>query len=214
MKVISLDIETKNLDISNLNFNNPKGWKVSCVCIYDPTNPEDFRNYRYGDLNEIPFKAETTLEIKSWKQLKEDLEIWYQSDYILITKNGLNFDLPIISKGIKSGGCGVKEVIQQFEDSDRHLDLQKYLEDCTQGIRFSLQNLIVAVLGANESKLMAADEAPLSWESGDYLSVYEYCDADAKYTHDVWDRARRKGSIQAIGKKDGEEQNCYVRVKW
>ena len=37
MKIIALDIETKNLDMSedNLTFEDPSGWQVSCVSIYD-----------------------------------------------------------------------------------------------------------------------------------------------------------------------------------
>ena len=55
---------------------------------------------------------------------------------------------------------------------------------------------------------MASSQAPLSWVAGDYLSVYEYCDADARYTYEVWEKARMKGSLQAIGTKDGIKQNC------
>ncbi len=37
MKIIGLDIETLNLDMDSegLEFDNPQGWKTSCVCIYD-----------------------------------------------------------------------------------------------------------------------------------------------------------------------------------
>ena len=36
-KIISLDIETTNLDIknNNISFNHPRGWEISCVCIYN-----------------------------------------------------------------------------------------------------------------------------------------------------------------------------------
>ena len=36
-RYIALDIETANLDMEaeGLQFGNPKGWKTSCVCLYD-----------------------------------------------------------------------------------------------------------------------------------------------------------------------------------
>lgn len=213
---IALDIETMNLDMKSegLSFDNPKGWTTSCVCIYDPTKSADLRNHRYGDTNRLPAHIVSDLNIKSWKQLKNDLASWFDKGYTLITKNGRQFDLPIISKGIRYGGCGVRKEIQQFENSHRHLDLQVYLEEVTDGIRFSLQSLISAILGPKESKLMAAEMAPLLWEAGDYLSVYEYCDYDARYTYEVWAKAKSLGSLQAIGYKEGIKQNCYVRIKW
>ena len=43
MKVISLDIETMNLNLrmENIRFGNPFGWKTSCACIYDGLNRVD-----------------------------------------------------------------------------------------------------------------------------------------------------------------------------
>ena len=33
-----LDIETKNVDISDLSFDNPKGWEISCICVVSEEN--------------------------------------------------------------------------------------------------------------------------------------------------------------------------------
>ena len=33
-----LDIETKNVDISELSFDNPKGWEISCICVVSESN--------------------------------------------------------------------------------------------------------------------------------------------------------------------------------
>ena len=38
MTVWALDIETKNEDISDLAFTNPKGWEISCICLYNSDN--------------------------------------------------------------------------------------------------------------------------------------------------------------------------------
>ena len=217
MDVIALDIETKNLDISNLDFNDPQGWNVACVSIFEaqstPITPT-FKGHRYATPADLKKREFEFLALSDFEQLNQQLEKWYQAGYTLITKNGYNFDLPIISKSEAEGGCGVGETLKKFETANRHLDLQKYLEDSTDGVRFSLQNLIKSVLGTQESKLMAADQAPQSWAVGDYMSVVEYCDADAEYTYKVWQKARQKGSLQCIGKKDGQEHNCVVKIKW
>ena len=53
MKVISLDIETMNLDLrmENIRFGNPFGWKTSCVCIYDGSEERGY--YYVLDKNKI-----------------------------------------------------------------------------------------------------------------------------------------------------------------
>ena len=214
-KTITLDIETKNLDISDLDFNNPVGWEGSGVCIYETTGYLQEDAHRFANPGDLDNRTYARLKLKGYEELKSDLEMWFNEGYLLITKNGYNFDLPIISKSIEDGGCGVGQILTQFEEEEKHLDLQKYLEDVTGGIRFSLQDLIHAVLGNNESKLMSADHAPKSWDMGDYLSVVEYCEADAEYTYKVWDVARRKGTLQCVGKlANGKEHNCLVKIKW
>ena len=35
MKIIYIDIETKNKFLSGLDFKKPEGWLISCFCIYD-----------------------------------------------------------------------------------------------------------------------------------------------------------------------------------
>ena len=48
MKVIALDIETKNLDMESegLDFGNPEGWKTSCVSIWDSSGKGGFLQLR------------------------------------------------------------------------------------------------------------------------------------------------------------------------
>ena len=211
MKVIALDIETKNLDMKaeGLDFNNPDGWKVSCVSIWHPTSGA----YNYAGKDYFGSMA------MSFEQLKDDLQTWFEDGYTLITKNGTNFDLPIISKSIADGGCGVKKIIKEYIEGDeiasRHLDLQTYLEDATFGVRFSLQTLIKSVLGTDESKLMEAKYAPQAWMDGNYAEVIHYCEEDARYTYEVWNVARTRGYIQASGKNsEGDYEECYVRISW
>ena len=56
MKVIALDIETKNLDMESegLDFGNPNGWETSCVSIWDSTGKGWF--YNYADVDELPYE--------------------------------------------------------------------------------------------------------------------------------------------------------------
>ena len=217
MKVIALDIETKNLDMKaeGLDFNNPDGWKVSCVSIWHPTSEA----YNYAQWETLPAEVMEKFTVMSFEQLKEDLQTWFDDGYTLITKNGTNFDLPIISKPIAEGGCGVEKIIKECiwgdEIASRHLDLQTYLEDATFGVRFSLQTLIKSVLGTDESKLMEAKFAPQAWAEGDYAEVIHYCEEDARYTYEVWNVARMRGYIQAPGKNsEGDYEECYIRINW
>ena len=217
MNVIALDIETKNLDMGaeGLDFGNPKGWEVSCVSIYHPTAGA----FNYAQWESLPAEVMEKFTVMSFQQLKEDLQTWWDDGYTLITKNGNNFDLPIISKPIADGGCGVGKIIKQYVDGDdlseRHLDLQTYLEDATFGVRFSLQTLIKSVLGADESKLMEAKFAPQAWAEGNYAEVIHYCEEDARYTYQVWRVARDRGFLQASGKNsEGNYEECYVRIRW
>ncbi len=213
MKVIALDIETKNLDMEaeGLEFSNPQGWETSCVSIWHPESG----SFNYAQWETLPADVMEKFTVMSFHQLNEDLQTWFDEGYLLLTKNGTNFDLPIISKPISEGGCGVGEILDDFIAEERHLDLQTYLEDATFGVRFSLQTLIKSVLGTDESKLMEAKFAPQEWAEGNYAEVIHYCEEDARYTYQVWKVARDRGFLQASGKNsEGNYEECYVRIRW
>ena len=227
MKIIGLDIETMNLDMAedNLDFDNPEGWKVSCVCIHDHhrdltyqymANPELVEGIKEDDL------------IYDWSFLGWDLEEWFYQGYTLVTKNGTTFDLPIASKEVSEGGCGVKTQIDNFlqppkiketrygdkEMPPKHIDICQYLRDVSDGYRFSLENLIKGCLGEQEGKLMPAVEAPKAWSKGKHREVLAYCCGDAKHTTEIFYFGRREGRILAVGKKEGEEKDMKVKVMW
>ncbi len=228
MKIIGLDIETLNLsmDADGLGFEDPTGWKTSCVCIHD-----HHRNLTYqyvADPTLVEDISEDDL-IYGWDFLAWDLEEWFYQGYTLITKNGTTFDLPIISKDIEDGGCGVEKQLNYFlnapttketkygekELPPRHVDICQYLREASEGYRFSLENLINACLGSEEGKLMPAAEAPKAWHNGEYRRVLAYCCGDAKHTTDIFFFGRREGRIKAIGRKEGEESQLReVRVGW
>jgi DNA polymerase elongation subunit (family B) len=227
MKIIGLDIETMNLDMvqDNLDFDNPEGWQVSCVCIHD--HHRDLTYQYMVDPSLIEDIQETDL-IYDWSFLGWDLEEWFYQGYTLVTKNGASFDLPIINKSIEDGGCGVKNQIENFlkapktketkygerELPPKHIDICKYLRDVSDGYRFSLENLIKGCLGESEGKLMPAAEAPKAWAIGDYRRVLAYCCGDAKHTTEIFYFGRREGRILAVGKKEDEEKDMKVKVMW
>lgn len=217
MKVIALDIETKNMDMSadGLEFDDPRGWLVSCVSVWD-AGVNHQPDYNYANLPEIPDSVRAEYRVESFSTLQHDLQEWFDKGYLLLTKNGRKFDLPIISKPISEGGCGVGEIVAEFDANSRHLDLQVWLEEATGGIRFSLQSLVKAVIGPHESKLMEAQFAPDEWNAGNYSEVIAYCAKDAELTYQVWEMARRKGSLQAEYKdpETGQYESCYVRISW
>lgn len=218
MKVISLDIETLNVDMDaeGLSFDNPKGWQTSCICIYD------FRNkgrYHYS-INALEINDRISdFEVYPFSFLFDDLEEWFYNGYTLVTHNGKAFDLPILRKTVEEGGADLSNVLELFSEEHeikgpRHIDTCAYLLEHSGGWRFSLQNLIKSLLGSKESKLMDGAEAPKAWANGEYERVLEYCMGDAFYTAQVFYHARRDGKIVAPARKNGIEDTIKVRVNW
>jgi hypothetical protein len=224
MKVIALDIETSNLDmdIDGLTFDDPTGWNTSCVAIHDHHRNGTFvyvRNPEELCLNE-------TENVFPFSFLASDLEEWFYSGYLLVTKNGSSFDLPIISKSVENGGCGEKvaKMLKLFTDAPtkreldigtfkdippRYIDICEYIRNST-GVRRSLQSLIQGTFGLSESKLMSAAEAPENWAAGEHQKVLDYCASDARYTADLFYFGRREGRIFA---RDTESYSDPIQIK-
>jgi hypothetical protein len=195
-KVICLDIETSNVSMKSegLYFGNPDGWKTSCVCIYDGyedkgyyyVNDPELIKQRYAEvMDDHPVKDSMFNHLFSFKDMLQMMEDFFNKGYTLITHNGNSFDLPILAKPIKSGGANLKDIIQRFKKNDRNLDTCAYLKEKT-GYRFRLQYLIKGIVGASSSKLMNASEAPIAWNSGNYLQVLGYCMCDSIFTYKVY----------------------------
>lgn len=228
MKIIALDIETINLDMDkdNLSFEDPSGWQTSCVCIHDHHRQQ---TYQYVADPLLIDDIQSDDLIYSWEFLAWDLEEWFYQGYTLITKNGTSFDLPIISKEIEEGGCGVATQLNYFLNAPttkitsygekdlppKHIDICLYLRNITEGYRFSLQNLIKGCLGKSKSKLMPAKQAPEEWDKKNYRKVLDYCCSDAQYTAQVYFYGRREGRIFGVGKNDeGDTKEMKVNVGW
>jgi len=191
----SLDIETKNVDISDLSFDNPKGWEISCICVVSEENDI----YTFSDVNEelledaiFRNRIETEPDfiwnnrpLNHFFQFLEDLIL--DKEHLVITKNGAKFDIPIIEEYLEMG------------ISINHYDIEKHIFE-QGGERYRLSELIHYHLGADEGKLLEAKYAPTLWNQGYYEVVIGYCIDDCYKTLQVYNDAQEKGYYCGIDK--------------
>ena len=195
-----LDIETSNVDISELSFDNPKGWEISCICVVSEENEiftfSDVRDelfeeaiFRHRIDNEPDF-IWNNRPLSHFFQFLEHL-IW-DDEHILITKNGAKFDLPIIEEYLSLSFEGIN-----------HYDIEKHIMD-ESGERYRLSELIHYHVGKEEGKLLEAKYAPTLWSQGYYEVVVGYCIDDCYKTMKVYDDARMRGFYSAIDRNGME----------
>ena len=120
---ISLDIETANLDMDaeGLKFDDPKGWETAVVCVhvapyFTVADPMDFIYVADNILEEVRSKCTTTMNqrIHPFSKFAGHLADWRDEGFMLLTHNGLGFDLPIIGKPVKEGGLGVASILESW----------------------------------------------------------------------------------------------------
>ena len=221
--LVALDIETKNLDMKTegLEFGNPEGWKTSCIALYEVpfgSEIESGRSHYYVHKDELPYvQAQidaqgSDIEVNPFSCLTIDLHRMWEEGYLLLTKNGLGFDLPIISKALEMGGADAEGVIATFETEGRHLDLEKILYDRSGGYRFSLAELVKSLV-PDDKKLMQASFAPVEWDARNYSEVLEYCLHDSYLTAKVYVGGQDK-NFWAYGKKDDLKVNFLLQTPW
>tara|TARA_R110001592_G_scaffold186991_4_gene431493 strand:- start:5769 stop:6386 length:618 start_codon:yes stop_codon:yes gene_type:complete len=195
-----LDIETSNVDISDLSFDNPNGWEISCICVVSEENEiftfSDVRDelfeeaiFRHRIDNEPDF-IWNNRPLNQFFQFLEHL-IW-DDEHLLITKNGAKFDIPIIEEYLKVSFEGIN-----------HYDIEKHIMD-ESGERYRLSELIHYHVGKEEGKLLEAKYAPTLWSQGYYEVVVGYCIDDCYKTMKVYDDARMKGFYSAIDRNGME----------
>ena len=191
-----LDIETNNVDISDLSFDDPKGWEISCICVVS----EDNEIYTFSDardelIEEAIFRNRINNEpdfiwnnrpLSHFFQFLEHL-LW-DEEHLVITKNGAKFDIPII-----------EEYLNVSFDGINHYDIEKHIMD-ESGERYRLSELIHYHIGKEEGKLLEAKYAPTLWSQGYYEVVVGYCIDDCYKTLQVYNDARMRGFYSAIDK--------------
>ena len=109
MRIISLDIETANVDMESegLQFNDPKGWRTAVVGIHNSYTGYDMVYVADSILEEVRLRCNLPYHrIHPFSILPYHLRKWRNEGYTLLTHNGLGFDLPIMSKSVKDGGVG------------------------------------------------------------------------------------------------------------
>lgn len=197
-----LDIETKNVDISDLSFDNPKGWEISCICVVSEENDlftfSDVRDELLEDAifrNRMEDEPDFIWNNRPLNQFFQFLEhlIW-DDEHLLITKNGAKFDIPIIEEYLKVSFKGIN-----------HYDIEKHIMD-ESGERYRLSELIHYHLGKEEGKLLEAKYAPTLWNQGYYEVVIGYCIDDCYKTLQVYNDAKMRGFYSAIDRHGVELQ--------
>ena len=184
-----LDIETKNVDISDLSFDDPKGWEISCICVVSEDNEiytfSDARDELIEDaifrnrINNEPDFIWNNRPLSHFFQFLEHL-LW-DEEHLVITKNGAKFDIPII-----------EEYLNVSFDGINHYDIEKHIMD-ESGERYRLSELIHYHIGKEEGKLLEAKYAPTLWSQGYYEVVVGYCIDDCYKTLQVYNDARMRG---------------------
>ena len=195
-----LDIETSNVDISDLSFDNPNGWEISCICVVSEENEIfTFSAVRDELFEEAIFRHRIDNEpdfiwnnrpLSHFHQFIEHL-MW-DDEHILITKNGAKFDLPIIEEYLSLSFEGIN-----------HYDIEKHIMD-ESGERYRLSELIHYHVGKEEGKLLEAKYAPTLWSQGYYEVVVGYCIDDCYKTMKVYDDAKMRGFYSAIDRNGME----------
>ena len=191
-----LDIETKNVDISDLSFDDPKGWEISCICVVSEDNEiytfSDARDELIEDaifrnrINNEPDFIWNNRPLSHFFQFLEHL-LW-DEEHLVITKNGAKFDIPII-----------EEYLNVSFDGINHYDIEKHIMD-ESGERYRLSELIHYHIGKEEGKLLEAKYSPTLWSQGYYEVVVGYCIDDCYKTLQVYNDARMRGFYSAIDK--------------
>tara|TARA_B100001094_G_scaffold326855_1_gene383816 strand:+ start:3470 stop:4147 length:678 start_codon:yes stop_codon:yes gene_type:complete len=219
MKMIYIDIETKNKFLSGLNFKRPEGWLISCLCIYDSytgnkyyfveSKEEIISHYEKETLSSV--KSDIFKDLYNFTEVEDIMNNFYKEGYTLNSFNGLNFDYPIMGKPIRDGGVNLAKVIHNFELDNRTKDLFFDLNLHTD-INFSLQNLIKGVIGSKYSKSMKSASAPIQWSKKQYIEVLMYCMLDCIYTSEVFNRLENPDVLYSIDyKRYGKVHNCNLQ---
>jgi len=195
-----LDIETSNVDISDLSFDNPNGWEISCICVVSEENEiftfSDVRDELFEEAifrHRIDNEPDFIWNNRPLNQFFQFLEhLMWDDEHLLITKNGAKFDLPIIEEYLKVSFEGIN-----------HYDIEKHIMD-ESGERYRLSELIHYHVGKEEGKLLEAKYAPTLWSQGYYEVVVGYCIDDCYKTLQVYDDARMRGFYSAIDRNGME----------
>lgn len=157
MRKVVFDIETKNI-FQDVGSRNPEDLDISVVGLYDYDSNEylSFTQEEFG---------------KMWP--------YFQNAELLITFNGIYFDVPLLNKYYKKAGLGDL-------NQTKHTDIFKEVKQ-TSGRWLKLDKIASGTFGVNKSG--DGFEAVKWWREGKVDMIRKYCIDDVKITKDVFDFA-------------------------
>jgi DEAD/DEAH box helicase domain-containing protein len=153
---------------------------------FDIETVGDFRSN--GDFSNLEITVVGThdSETNEYKGFfREDFpQMWklFESADILVSYNGDHFDIPILNKYYAGDLTKIKSV-----------DLLKEVREVL-GRRLKLQSIAEATLGHGKSAdgLLAMEW----WAQGKKDEVMKYCIEDVRVTHDIYEYAKKNGSLK------------------
>lgn len=159
MRKIVFDIETRNI-FEDVGSRNPEDLDISIVGLYDYDSNKyhSFSQEEFGDM---------------WQ--------YFEKADLLITFNGVYFDIPLLNKYYKKAGKGDLT-------KTRHLDIFKEIKT-TSGRWLKLDKVAEGTFGINKSG--DGLEAVTWWRQGKVDEIRKYCIHDVKITKDVYDFAMK-----------------------
>ncbi|MFZ2522828.1 MAG: ribonuclease H-like domain-containing protein [Minisyncoccia bacterium] len=157
MRKLVFDIETKNI-FQDVGTRNPEDLDISIVGLYD------YESGKYLSFSQEEFA---------------DMWPYFQKAELLITFNGLYFDIPLLNKYYKKAGLGDLS-------SQRHTDIFKEVKQVS-GRWLKLDKIASGTFGINKSG--DGFDAVKWWREGKIDEIRKYCLDDVKITKDVFDFA-------------------------
>ena len=199
-KVLSFDIETKNLSHEIGGWDNQHLFKVACVTTWDG---EKGVVYVDEPINDSFRKAGT--EVKTLRELKFDLDDHFQKGGILLGHNINAFDLPVLRDSMD-----IYIVRKYLEDkTNRCIDTSAYMTK-NHGQRIHLDNLVKCTLG--DSKSMSGVDSVAKWRAGEFDEVVDYCMKDSQLTYNLWVYGRDNGVVKYYDEE--KDEHIVAEVNW
>ena len=199
-KVISFDIETKNLSYEIGGWENQHLFKVACITTWDGD-----KGVVYIDEPVNNSFVKSGVEVKPLREFKFDIDDHFQKGGKLLGHNINAFDLPVLRDSMD-----IYIVRKYLEDkSNRCIDTSAYLLK-EHGKRIHLDNLVKCTLG--DSKSMSGVDSVAKWRAGEYDEVVNYCLKDSQLTYDLWRYGQDNGIVKFYDEEN--DKQLEVKVEW
>lgn len=163
MRKIVFDIETKNI-FQDVGSRNPEDLDISVVGLYD-SETNSFLSFTQEEFPQM------------WP--------YFQKAELLVTFNGLYFDIPLLNKYYKKEGLG--DLTEH-----KHLDIFKEVKQVS-GRWLKLDKIAEGTFGVRKSG--DGLEAVKWWREGKVDEIRKYCLDDVKITRDVYEFALKNKKL-------------------